>query len=72
MLDERDLQAIRALFNEEMDRKLREQLQPINKDLKEMKTDIQELKENLGEVRDATNYMVEWIERVEKKVDAAV
>ena len=72
MLDERDLQAIRTLFNEEIDRKLREQLQPIHQDLKEMKTDIQDLKENLGEVRDATNYMVEWIERVEKKVDAAV
>lgn len=72
MLDERDLQAIKALFNEEMDKKLREQLQPIHQDLKEMKTDIQDLKENLGEVRDATNYMVEWIERVEKKVDAAV
>lgn len=54
MLDEKDLQAIGEL----MDRKL----QPIQQD-------IQGLKESLEEVRGATNYMVEWIEKVEKKVD---
>ena len=68
MLDERDLQAIRTLFNEEMDKKL----QPINARLERVETSISEIQESLGEVRDATNYMVEWIERVEKKVDAAV
>lgn len=54
MLDERDLQAIGEL----MSRKL----QPIQQD-------IQDLKESVEEIRGATNYMVEWIEKVEKKVD---
>lgn len=54
MLDEKDLQAIGEL----MDRKL----QPIQQD-------IQGLKESVEEIRGATNYMVEWIEKVEKKVD---
>lgn len=54
MLDERDLQAIGEL----MDRKL----QPIQQD-------IQDLKESVEEVRGAANYMVEWIDRVEKKVN---
>lgn len=65
MLDEKDLQAIKALFNEEMDKKLN----PIHQDIKEMKTDIQGLKESVEEIRGATNYMVKWIEKVEKKVD---
>ena len=55
MLDERDLQAIGEL----MDRKL----QPVQQD-------IQDLKESVEEIRGATNYMVEWIDRIEKKVDA--
>lgn len=65
MLDEKDLQAIKALFSKEMDRKL----QPIQQDIQEMKSDIQGLKESVEEIRGATNYMVEWIEKVEKKVD---
>ena len=65
MLDEKDLQAIKALFNEEMDKKLNH----IHQDIKEMKTDIQGLKESVEEVRGATNYIVEWIKKVEKKVD---
>lgn len=64
MLDERDLQAISEL----MDRKI----QPINARLEKVETSISEIQESLGEVRDATNYMVEWIERIEKKVDEAV
>ena len=55
MLDERDLQAIGEL----MDRKL----QPVQQD-------IQDLKDSVEEIRGATNYMVEWIDRIEKKVDA--
>ena len=58
MLDEKDLQAIKALFNEEMDKRLN----PIQQD-------IQDLKESVEEVRGATNYIVEWIKKVEKKVD---
>ena len=54
MLDEKDLQAISKL----MDMKL----QPIQQD-------IQDLKENITEVRGAVNYMVEWVERIEKKAD---
>lgn len=65
MLDEKDLQAIKALFSKEMDRKL----QPIQQDIQEMKSDIHGLKESVEEIRGATNYMVEWIEKVEKKVD---
>ena len=58
MLDEKDLQAIKALFNEEMDKRLN----PIQQD-------IQDLKESVEEVQGATNYIVEWIKKVEKKVD---
>ena len=58
MLDEKDLQAIKALFNEEMDKRLN----PIQQD-------IQDLKESVEEIRGATNYIVEWIKKVEKKVD---
>ena len=58
MLDEKDLQAIKALFNEEMDKRRN----PIQQD-------IQDLKESVEEVRGATNYIVEWIKKVEKKVD---
>ena len=61
MLDEKDLQAIKALFNEEMDKRLN----PIQQD-------IQDLKESVEEVRGATNYIVEWIKKVEKKVDGIV
>lgn len=75
MLDERDLQAISDL----MDRKIQpinarlEKVETsINARLERVETSISEIQESLGEVRDATNYMVEWIERVEKKVDAAV
>ena len=64
MLDERDLQAIQALIEASENR--------MNKRLDELKRSLDETRESLGEVRDATNYMVEWIERVEKKVDAAV
>ena len=60
MLGERDLQAIKALFNEEMGKKLI----PTHQDIKEMKTDIQDLKESAEEIRRAANYMAEWIEEV--------
>lgn len=66
MLGERDLQAIKALFNEEMDKKLN----PIHQDIKEMKADIQDLKGSIEEIRGAVNYMTEWVDRIEKKVDA--
>ena len=66
MLDERDLQAIKALFNEEMDKKLN----PINNMLDRIEDRLEAVENSLEEVRGATNYMVEWIDRIEKKVDA--
>ena len=72
MLDEKDLQAIKALFNEEMDKKL----QPVNSRLDRMDARLDKIEEALAEVREhaevtrgATNYLVEWVERIEKKVD---
>ena len=79
MLDEKDLQAIKALFNEEMDKKL----QPVNNRLDRMESrldsvdarlnkieeDLAEVREHAEVTRDATNYLVEWVERIEKKVD---
>ena len=50
-----ELQQIREMFREE---------------IAPMKKDIEELKDSVEEIRGATNYMVEWIDRVEKKVDA--
>ena len=55
MLDERDLQAIQKL---------------IEASEKRTGAKIDKLSESLEEVRGATNYMVEWIDRIEKKVDA--
>ena len=66
MLDERDLQAIKALFNEEMDKKLN----PINNRLERIEDRLEAVENSLEEARGATNYMVEWIDRIEKKVDA--
>ena len=65
MLDEKELQAIKALFSEEMDKKL----QPVNNRLDRIEGRLDELKEYAEETRGAVNYMVEWIEKVEKKVD---
>lgn len=66
MLDERDLQAIRALFNEEMDQKLN----PINDRLGRIENRLETIEYSLEEVRGATNYMTKWIDSIEKKVDA--
>ena len=54
MLDEKDLQAIQKL---------------IEASEKRTGAKIDKLSESLEEVIGATNYMVEWIEKVEKKVD---
>ena len=68
MLDEKDLQAISKL----MDMKL----QPVNNRLDRMDARLNKIEEDLAEVREhaevtrgATNYLVEWVERIEKKVD---
>lgn len=45
-----EMQALRAM--------LREELQPI-------KDDIADLKESVLEVRDSTNYIAEWVEKLE-------
>lgn len=54
MLDEKDLQAIQKL---------------IEASEKRTGAKIDKLSESLEEIRGATNYMVKWIEKVEKKVD---
>lgn len=45
-------------------------------DLQAIRQIIQEetapIKESLAEVRDATNYIADWVEQVEKKVDTAI
>lgn len=45
---------------------------PITKDIAGMKRDIAEIKEGLTEVREATNYIADWVDRVEKKVNQAI
>ena len=65
MLDEKDLQAIQKLI--EASEKRTGTL--IEASEKRTGAKIDKLSESLEEVRGATNYMVEWIEKVEKKVD---
>lgn len=61
MLTKEDLQAIRQMMREEIS----EEVAPINKRL-------DKIEENLNEVREATNYIADWVDRVEKKVDQAI
>lgn len=45
-------------------------LNPINSRLDRIEDRLEAVENSLEEVRGATNYMVEWIDRIEKKVDA--
>lgn len=47
-----------------------DKLNPIKDRLDRIEVDISEMKDNLEEVRGATNYMAEWIDRLEKAVKA--
>lgn len=40
--------------------------------LEPIKNDLLEVKANLLEVREATNYIADWVEQVEKKVDRVI
>ena len=55
-MTEQDLQAIRAIMKEELD--------PINKRLERMDERLARLEESQEEVRDATNALLEWSDKV--------
>lgn len=55
-MTEQDLQAIRAIMKEELD--------PINKRLDRMDERLERLEESQEEVRDATNALLEWSDKV--------
>lgn len=59
MLTKEDLQALQVMMETVIDKKL----EPI-------KQDLSEVKGSLAEVREATNYIAEWVETVENKVDS--
>jgi archaellum component FlaC len=61
-MDNEMLAAISSLMDEK--------LNPIKDRLDRIEVDISEMKENLEEVRGATNYMAEWVDRLEKAVKA--
>lgn len=54
MLTQEDLQMLRVVIKEE--------IEPIN-------ARLDRIEESLNEVREATNYIAEWVESVENKVD---
>lgn len=55
-MTEQDLQAIRTIMKEELD--------PINKRLDRMDERLARLEESQEEVRDATNALLEWSDKV--------
>ena len=79
MLDEKDLQAIQKLIEaseqrtgakiEASEQRTGAKIDRIEGRLDRIENRLEAVEHSLEEVRGATNYMVEWIEKVEKKVD---
>ena len=61
MLDEKDLQAIQKLIEASEQR--------TGARLDKIEEALAEVREHAEVTRGATNYLVEWVERIEKKVD---
>ena len=68
MLDEKDLQAISTLMDSKL-QPVNNRLDRIEGRLDNIENRLETVENSLEEIRGATNYMVEWIEKVEKKVD---
>lgn len=82
MLTSEDMKALQSMMETVIDEKLkpiRQDISNMKKDITGMKQDISDIREDLAEVREhaeitrgATNYLVEWVEGLEKKVDRAM
>ena len=72
MLDEKDLQAIQKLIEASEQRtgaKIEASEQRTGARLDKIEEALAEVREHAEVTRGATNYLVEWVERIEKKVD---
>lgn len=68
MLTQEDMKALQTMMETVIDKKL----EPINARLDRIEEDLAEVRENAEITRGATNYLVEWVEGLEKKVDRAM
>ena len=62
-MTDQDLQAIQALLEQGL-APINKRLDAIETDLTEMKEDIAAIKESQEEVRDATNALLEWSDKI--------
>ena len=64
MIDQDTLQAIRDMMREEM-QPVTQRLDTMQSDITTLKEDIDTLKDSVEEVRSTTNYLAEWVEKLE-------
>lgn len=78
MLTQEDLQILETLFDKKLEPinarldRMDDRFDRMDARLDRIEEDLAEVRENAEITRGATNYLVEWVEGLEKKVDRAM